>query len=118
VYRQRIGVDHAQRPDRPGRFVPVMRDGELPEGGHRRADVEGQRLLLVRRGGRIQALGEVCAHLGGPLAEGVVDAEGVTCPWHGSRFSVEDGRVLDGPATAPVPVFEARVRDGMIEVRV
>jgi nitrite reductase/ring-hydroxylating ferredoxin subunit len=41
----------------------------------------------------------------------------VECPSHGSRFSFQDGSVVQGPATAPQPVFEARVRNGQIEVR-
>ena len=59
----------------------------------------------------------MCAHLGGPLAEGTVRDDSLECPWHGSRFALEDGRVLDGPATQPQPCFETRVRDGYVEVR-
>jgi len=47
-----------------------------------------------------------------------VDADlQVTCPWHGSRFRLGDGSVARGPATAPQPVFETRVRNGSVEVR-
>ena len=41
----------------------------------------------------------------------------MTCPWHGSRFRLTDGAILNGPATFPQPVYETPVRDGMIEVR-
>jgi nitrite reductase/ring-hydroxylating ferredoxin subunit len=41
----------------------------------------------------------------------------VTCPVHGSVFSLVDGGVRRGPATRPVQAFEARVNDGMVEVR-
>jgi nitrite reductase/ring-hydroxylating ferredoxin subunit len=74
-------------------------------------------VVLVRRRGRIHALGERCAHFGGPLADGEVRDDAIVCPWHGSRFSLEDGRVLDGPATMPQPCFETRVRDGFVEIR-
>jgi len=116
VYRQRVGVDQSQR-QRSDRFVPVLADRELLEGTMRRVDVGALRVLLVRRNGRIHALGEACTHMGGPLAEGRLEGDGVVCPWHGSRFALEDGRVIDGPATAPEPCFETRVRSGMIEVR-
>jgi len=41
----------------------------------------------------------------------------VICPWHGSRFALDSGAMLDGPATVPQPRYEARVRGGQIEVR-
>jgi nitrite reductase/ring-hydroxylating ferredoxin subunit/uncharacterized membrane protein len=86
-------------------------------------DIDGQRvpLVLLKKGRSIRALSSVCSHWGGPLAEGKLldgpDGECIECPWHASQFSMTDGRVLQGPATAPQPVFEARVRNGNIEVR-
>ena len=117
VYGERIGVDHtaAQRP--PQGFVPVLHDVDLPENQLRRVTADGMPVLLLRRGERIYAIAETCTHLGGPLAEGTLDGQSVICPWHGSRFALEDGRVLDGPATFPQPCFETRVRQGQIEVR-
>lgn len=117
VYHDRVGVDHAEREAGPTDFVRALLAAELPEGAPRRVDVAGVRVVLVRQGSRVHALGEVCAHLGGPLAEGTVQDGGLTCPWHGSTFALEDGRVLAGPATLPQPRFEARVRDGYVEVR-
>jgi len=116
VYHDRVGVDHAQR-EGPEGFARAVRDAELREGQPQRAVIDGVRVVLVRRQGRVHALGEVCAHLGGPLAEGVLQEDALVCPWHGSRFALQDGRVLDGPATLAQPCFETRVRDGYIEVR-
>ena len=58
-----------------------------------------------------------CSHLGGPLSEGKLDGDIVQCPWHGSRFSVKDGSVVDGPATFSQPCLETRVSNGQIEMR-
>jgi nitrite reductase/ring-hydroxylating ferredoxin subunit len=74
-------------------------------------------VLLLRRGERIYAIAETCSHLGGPLAEGEIEDLSVICPWHGSRFALDSGQVLDGPATFPQPCFETRVQHGQIEVR-
>lgn len=106
VYRDRAGVDHAEDRSRPKAFVPVLADDELKEGEVRRVDAGGVRAVLIRQNGHIRALGEVCPHLGGPLADGTLEGDGLRCPWHGSRFSLDDGRVLDGPAPAPAPCFE------------
>ena len=41
----------------------------------------------------------------------------MTCPWHGSTFALDDGRIVNGPATFPQPRFEARINGERIEVR-
>ena len=117
VYEQQIGVDHTSGQKLPEDFETVLPESDLPEGKLMRADYNGVPILLVRRGKRIFALAETCSHLGGPLAEGKLSGNSVQCPWHGSRFALEDGRVLDGPAVHPQPCLESRVRDGKIEVR-
>jgi nitrite reductase/ring-hydroxylating ferredoxin subunit len=43
--------------------------------------------------------------------------DSVECPWHQSRYRLEDGKVLDGPSTYDQPCFETRVRNGQVEVR-
>jgi len=116
VYRERVGVDHAQR-EEPEGFLRALRESELREGQPVRAEIDGLRVVLVKRNGRVYAIGERCSHLGGPLAEGEVRDDSIVCPWHGSRFALADGRVLDGPATMPQPCFETRLRDGFVEVR-
>ncbi|HTE20710.1 MAG TPA: Rieske 2Fe-2S domain-containing protein [Armatimonadota bacterium] len=117
VYGERIGVDHASGFELPEQFVAVLPDEELAEGQPRRADAKGTPVFLLRREGRIHALVDTCSHLGGPLSEGEIRDCSVVCPWHGSRFSLEDGRVLDGPSTYKQPCLETRVREGQIEVR-
>jgi nitrite reductase/ring-hydroxylating ferredoxin subunit/uncharacterized membrane protein len=117
VYGEQIGVDHAAAQAPPHEFVPVLAEAELPENELRRVEAKGVPVLLVRRNGSIYALTETCSHMGGPLSEGKLEGDSVRCPWHGSRFSLEDGRVLDSPATFPQPRFETRVNNGQIEVR-
>lgn len=117
VFGEKIGVDHTAGQQFPKQFMPVMADADLPENQLTRARVGDVPLLLVRRQGQIFALAETCSHLGGPLSEGELVENTVRCPWHGSRFSLQDGTVVDGPATHPAPCLEARVRDGQIEVR-
>jgi nitrite reductase/ring-hydroxylating ferredoxin subunit len=117
VYALRIGVDHAADAPRPSDFVPVLPDAGLPEGQARCIELEGAPVLLVRRGGRIDAIAATCSHLGGPLARGRIEDGVVQCPWHGSRFALDDGRVVDGPATFAQPGYETRVRAGHVELR-
>ena len=117
VSGEKIGVDHAPERTPGDRYTPVMAETDLPEGTPKRAEVDGVPVVLVRRNGRIHALAETCAHLGGPLAEGTLEGDSIICPWHGSRYSLEDGRVLDGPSTWDQPCFAARIEGGQVEVR-
>jgi nitrite reductase/ring-hydroxylating ferredoxin subunit/uncharacterized membrane protein len=116
VYDEKIGVNHATR-DLPKEFVPVCADTDLHEGEMKGVDANGIPVLLVRRHGAIHALANICSHLGGPLSEGTLDEDSVRCPWHGSRFSVCNGNVVDGPAVFPQPCLATRVRNGQIQVR-
>ncbi len=117
VYGQRVGVDHTAGQTLPGEFVAVVAESDMVEGKPLRANCNGVPILLVKKGDRVFALLETCSHLGGPLSEGEVVEDTVKCPWHGSRFALEDGRVVDGPAVHPQPCLDARVRQGQVEVR-
>jgi nitrite reductase/ring-hydroxylating ferredoxin subunit/uncharacterized membrane protein len=118
VFSRQIGVDHTAGQTIPSEFVPVMRADDLPEQQMRRVNVGDVKVLLVKQHGRIHALNETCAHLGGPLSEGTLEEGAVVCPWHGSRYALEDGAVLDGPSSHPQTCFEVRVAEsGMIEIR-
>lgn len=117
VYNEQVGVDHTADASPPAEFVSVLAEAELAENHLRRVDADGMPVLLVRRGQRIYAIAETCSHLGGPLSEGKLEEDSVRCPWHGSSFSLENGRVLEGPSVHAQPVLDVRVRDGQIEVR-
>ncbi len=117
AYGHRIGMDHSKDLPLPDEFTPVMAEADLPEGAMRKADFNGSPILLAKREGRIFALSNVCSHLGGPLNEGKFEGCEVECPWHGSRFSLEDGSVVDGPAVHPQPTLEVRVDNGQINVK-
>jgi len=117
VFGERLGVDHTAGLEPPAEFTPVLDDAELPEGSPRRVRVKNVPVLLVRQGGELFALVERCSHRGGPLSEGALEEGCIVCPWHGSRFALADGRVIDGPASFPQPRLETRVLDGKIQVR-
>jgi nitrite reductase/ring-hydroxylating ferredoxin subunit/uncharacterized membrane protein len=117
VFGHQIGVNHAAGHTGPDAFTPAMPEADLQEGTPRLAEVDGTRVVLLLAEGQIYALAETCSHLGGPLSEGALKNGGIVCPWHGSRFALADGRVLDGPATFPVPCLETRIHEGQIEVR-
>jgi nitrite reductase/ring-hydroxylating ferredoxin subunit len=118
-YRQRIGVDHSPDADNelPEDFKLAIAESELVEGQPTKTTLDGTDIFLLKRGGQIFALANKCSHMGGPLNEGQIEGDGVICPWHGSRFCMKTGDVLDGPAVHPQPKLDVQVRDGQVLVR-
>lgn len=117
VFGAGIGVNRTAWEKPPRNFIPVLAETDLEEDKPRRVHANGAPLVLVRRHGRIHALAETCTHLGGPLSEGRVADDIIVCPWHGSHFALEDGRVVHGPATFAETTYEVRIVNGQIEVR-
>ena len=84
----------------------------LPEATPTKAKAGINDLVLVRLDGTIHAVHAVCAHAGGPLAQGTVVDGCIQCPWHGSRFRMSDGHVRRGPAVYDQPSYEIRGAEG------
>jgi nitrite reductase/ring-hydroxylating ferredoxin subunit len=84
----------------------------LPEATPTKAKAGINDLVLVRVADSIHVLHAVCAHAGGPLAQGTFVDGCVECPWHGSRFRLTDGHVRRGPALYDQPAYEIRVAEG------
>jgi len=119
VYNQQMGVNHAAEPEGfPNDFVAVYDEDELKENTMKCVTAEKVKVLIAKKDGRLYAIADTCSHLGGPLSEGEFVGDcAVKCPWHGSVFSLENGSVIDGPATESQPEFDIRTRDGKIEVK-
>ena len=101
----------------PADFKPAMPARELAEGQLKRVLVEEQPVLLLKLGGTIYALGAVCSHYGAPLSDGKIVERAVECPWHASRFALEDGRVVQGPACAGVPVYDCKIVNDQVQIK-
>ncbi len=118
VYKHKVGVDHSDTFDGPKGWKAVMDASAL----HQRQPItvelkEGKKVLIYRIDDEVYAIGDKCSHAGGPLHEGKFKGDCVECPWHQSVFNVRDGSIVHAPATFPQPRFEARIRDGKVEIR-
>jgi apoptosis-inducing factor 3 len=90
---------------------------ELPDGSKLVGHVGQDAVLLVRRGADIFAVGALCPHYGGPLAEGLIVDDTVRCPWHHACFDLRTGEATRAPALSPVSTWRVELRDGKIFVR-
>ncbi len=111
-----MGGSSASDPDRPDLRlgVPVS---ALPEGGAFVGRVGDDKVLLVRRGAEILAVGARCTHYGGPLGDGVVSGDTVRCPLHHACFSLRTGEALAAPAFDPIPCWRVDREADMVFVR-
>ena len=55
-------------------------------------------MTLFVAGEQVFATQSFCTHLEGPLFQGTLSGETITCPWHQWRFSLSNGKRLDVPA--------------------
>jgi nitrite reductase/ring-hydroxylating ferredoxin subunit/uncharacterized membrane protein len=102
----------------PDDFTPVMDENDLGPDELRRVEVEGVGVLLSRSShGEVCAIAATCNHFSGSLEQGERVDDTVICPWHGSRFDLCTGDVIDGPAIFPQSRYETRSREGKIEIK-
>ena len=101
-----------------GKTVKIAKTGDLKPGTGRVVEAEGRKIALFNVGGTFYAIDNTCTHRGGPLGEGALEGDIVTCPWHGARFDVKTGAVAGPPARAGVQSFPTRVDgdDVLVEI--
>ncbi len=98
--------------------IPIGTLSDFPEGRGMPVVAGGRRLAIFRIGDRFFAIDNVCTHNRMRLADGPVQGSVVTCRTHGSRFNLETGAVVKGPARKSVRTYPVHVVGEMIEVEV
>jgi nitrite reductase/ring-hydroxylating ferredoxin subunit len=99
-------------------MVKVAEVSQVPPGTGKVVQADGKVLALFNLNGTFYALDNRCTHVGGPLGEGTVEGNQVTCPWHGSVFNITTGEIVAPPARRPVTTFPVRVEGNAILVEV
>lgn len=128
VYADGVGVGrHRRSTDLPkkthtvtapsGDYVRVCETAALPPGQILRVSVNGNILAVALNDGRISAVQEFCTHRFGPLSEGALREGCIECPWHRSRFRLNDGGVAEGPATVALKTVVAELREGAVWIK-
>ncbi len=79
------------------KLMEIAKLSELKPGSGETVDVENASIALFNVNGMVHAIDNTCRHRGGPLGEGQLDGQVVTCPWHGWQFDVTNGNCLTKP---------------------
>jgi nitrite reductase (NADH) small subunit len=79
-------------------FVYAAKTRDIAPGQVREIQLDGITIALANVGGQFHALSNTCVHRGGPLGQGSLQGNVVTCPWHAWTFDVTSGKVLGSPS--------------------
>lgn len=99
-----------------GRFVPLAKKGDIPEGQTRAFNVEGKDIAISCVNGKYYAFINVCSHMEFPLADGNLTGTVIECAHHGATFDITTGRALSMPAVTPIEIFEVKIDGDEIKV--
>jgi NADPH-dependent 2,4-dienoyl-CoA reductase/sulfur reductase-like enzyme/nitrite reductase/ring-hydroxylating ferredoxin subunit len=98
-------------------FTRGVAEGDVGEGAMLLGHTRGEPVLLARCGSEFLAIGAICTHYGGPLAEGLLVRDTVRCPWHHACFSLRSGEAVAAPAFNPVACWRVERNGGNVYVR-
>ncbi|MET8553540.1 non-heme iron oxygenase ferredoxin subunit [Streptomyces sp. NPDC004959] len=82
---------------------------ELDEDTPKRVEIDGTPVAVVRTGGEVFAINDICSHANVSLSEGEVEDCQIECWLHGSAFDLRTGKPSGLPATRPVPVYPVQI---------
>ncbi len=92
------------------KLTKVAETMDVAPGTGKVVEVEGRSIALFNVAGTFYAIDNTCSHEGGPLGEGELAGEIVTCPWHGATFNVKTGAAIGPPAVENVQQFPSRFK--------
>ncbi|MBI2656635.1 non-heme iron oxygenase ferredoxin subunit [Candidatus Woesearchaeota archaeon] len=98
-------------------FVKVASASDLKPGEGKVVNANGTEVALFNVSGEFFAMNNTCLHRGGPLGEGFLEGDVITCPWHGWRYNVKTGANLMMP-TAKVASYQVKVEGNDVFVSV
>jgi nitrite reductase/ring-hydroxylating ferredoxin subunit len=101
-----------------GEFFKVGAATEIQPKKCKRVEVHGKKIALCPVDGKILAIDDACAHMGGSLSEGDIDGDQIECPRHGARFKISTGEMLRGPGSRGVHTYQVRINGPEIELEV
>ncbi len=79
-------------------FVRAAKKSDLPPGTIRQIDLEETSIALANVDGKFYAIHNTCIHESGPLGDGELAGQIVSCPWHGWEYNVTTGKLSNNPA--------------------
>ena len=99
-----------------GEFVRVAGVGDVPPGEMMIVELDGDEVAIANVAGEFYAFQNECTHRGGPLGEGILMDDIVECPFHGGKFNVRTGEVVESPPSEPLATYSVQLDGDDIKV--
>jgi nitrite reductase/ring-hydroxylating ferredoxin subunit/Fe-S cluster biogenesis protein NfuA len=99
-----------------GQWRSVCRLSDIADGALHKASVAARPIVLFRCGNALTCFDNACAHLGHAIDAGTISNGIITCPHHGFRYDLADGRCLTAP-DVQLRAHAVRVVGDVIELR-
>jgi nitrite reductase/ring-hydroxylating ferredoxin subunit len=87
-------------------FVEVGKVSEISDGKMKHIEVDGKEVLIANVGGKFYAISDRCGHMNALLSMGNLTGNTVTCPFHGAKYDVTNGKKLSEPILTPSQEME------------
>ncbi len=100
-----------------GELVSIAKTEDVAPGTGIVAEIDEKSLAVFNVNGDYRVIDNTCVHRGGPLGEGDLEGETVSCPWHGWEYNVKTGACTNNPA-ACVKSYEVIVEGSDIKVKI
>ena len=99
-------------------FQTVMKRTDVAPGNMKLVELDGEEIVIANVGGDYFAFHNICPHAEGPLVDGELEGDIITCPWHFTRFNVRTGEAQEGCVTDdPLSTYEVRLEGDDIQIR-
>ena len=98
-------------------FQTVARVDQVPPGTMLAVEVGEQPIAIANVAGEFFATQGACLHLHGPLGEGRLEGNVLSCPWHGWQYDVRTGK-NEFDHAIQLQTFEVLVEDGEVKVAI
>lgn len=99
-----------------GEFVKIADTADLAPGTGTVAEVNDRSIAVFNVDGTYFAIDNTCVHRGGPLGEGDLEGDVVTCPWHGWEYNVKTGACVNNPS-AKVSCYPVTVEGTQVKIQ-
>lgn len=98
-----------------GEWIRIAKTDEVDVGKGIVVEVKDQCVAVFNVDGAFHVIDNTCLHRGGPLGEGDLDGEIVTCPWHGWEYNVTTGHCVNNPSSN-LKSYQTVVEEGEIKI--